>query len=257
MRYKKCCSVLLTSLLLAACATTQVENSSDKQAVAARANTQLGIEYLRQGNHDLARQRLEKALELEPDYAEAHDVIALLYEKVGKLDLAEQHFLRGLRLKPDNAAAHNNYGQFLCGRKRFEEAEAEFRTAASQPFYATPYMPLMNAGLCMASVPDVGKAEEYYRAALEKNPEFAPALMKMAELDFAQQNYLGARAYLQRYHHTGAQTAQSLWLGVRTEYALGDHQAWGNLALALRSKFPDSQEAGLLQEWENERRSRR
>jgi len=77
----------------------------------------------------------------------------------------------------------------------------------------------------------------------------------MAELNYQQQNYLGARAYLQRYHHAGNRTAESLWLGVRTEYALGDHQAWGNHALALRSKFPDSREAALLAEWENERRS--
>ncbi len=248
-------AVLTLTLLLAACAGTPVEQSTDDRAVAARANTQLGIEYLRQGRVDVARQRLEKALQLEPDYAEAHDVIALLYDQAGEYEIAEKHFQRGLRLNPDNPSAHNNYGQFLCNRKRFDEAEQEFARAAKQPFYATPYVPLLNAGICMANKPDLTKAEQYYRSALEKRPDFAPALLKMAELSFKQQNYLGARAYLQRYHGSGERTPESLWLGVRTEYALGDHQAWGNHALMLRNKFPDSRQAALLQEWEHERRA--
>jgi type IV pilus assembly protein PilF len=255
MNYMKLPAVLITVLLLAGCAGTSVEDSAEKRAMAARANTQLGIEYLRQGKNDLARQRLEKALELEPTYAEAHGIMALLYEQVGQLEQAEEHFRRSLRLDPDNAGVHNNYGQFLCNRKQFDKAEEQFKAAAAQPFYATPYLPLLNAGVCMASVPDVARAEQYYRAALEKRPDFGLALLKMAELNFQQQNYLSARAYLQRLHHAGTYTPESLWLGVRTEYALGDHQAWGNYALTLRSKFPGSKEATLLVEWENERLS--
>jgi type IV pilus assembly protein PilF len=77
----------------------------------------------------------------------------------------------------------------------------------------------------------------------------------MAELSFTAQDYLTTRAWLQRFQEAGEQTPQSLWLGVRSEYALRDNQASGNYALQLRSRFPDSEQARLLQEWEYERRS--
>jgi len=79
--------------------------------------------------------------------------------------------------------------------------------------------------------------------------------MSMGSINYARGNYLSARAYLQRYEAVAEHTAESLWLAIRTEYALRDHQAWGNYALMLRNSFPDSEQYMLLQEWENERRS--
>jgi type IV pilus assembly protein PilF len=248
---------LLLPVLLAGCATTGGDAGNKNLEAAARANTQLGIEYLRKGEFETSLKKLKKALEIAPDYPEAHDVIAVLYERVGEMQLAEKHYVRGLKLNPDNAGAHNNYGRFLCNRGRHAEAEQEFLTAADNAFYVTPELPLHNAGLCMETVPDIEKAETYYRKALEKNPLFGPTLLQMARLAFEQQNYLSARAYLQRYQQSNPQTPESLWLGVRTEYALNDHKAWGRYALQLKNNFPDSRETTLLTEWENDLRSGR
>lgn len=246
---------LLWPVLLAGCATAMVDADRNKVNPAARANTQLGVEYLRKGEYETSLKKLKKALDIDPNYAEAHDVIAVLYEKVGELDLAEKHYKRGLRLDAENAGAHNNYGRFLCNMKRYPEAEKEFLSAAGNAFYATPELPLFNAGLCMEGRPDTDRAEDYYRQALEKNPRFAPALLQMATLRFERQNYLGARGYLQRYQQASPHSPESLWLGVRTEYALKDHKAWGKYALQLKNNFPDSRQASLLTEWEHEHRS--
>lgn len=246
---------LLVPVLLAGCATATVDGDSKKTEAAARANTQLGIEYLRKGEYETSQKKLKKALEIDPDYSDAHDVIAVLYERVGELELAEKHYKRGLRLNPDNASAHNNYGRYLCNQKRYREAEEEFLVAAKNPFYTTPAMPLLNAGLCMEAVPDPDRAEMYYRQSLEKDPRFGPALLQMAVLNFERENYLTARAYLQRFQQSSRHTPESLWLGVRTEYALKDHKAWGNYALQLKNNFPDSKQAALLTEWEHGLRS--
>jgi type IV pilus assembly protein PilF len=246
---------LLLPVLLAGCATTKVEDEKKKTEAVARANTQLGVEYLRKGEYETSLKKLNKALEIDPNYSDAHDVIAVLYERVGQLDLAEKHYKRGLRLNPDNAGSHNNYGRFLCNIKRYEEAEKEFLVAANNAFYVSPELPLLNAGLCMEALPNMEKAEMYYRQSLEKNPSFGPALLQMARLSFERANYLSARAYLQRYQQSSPHTPESLWLGVRTEYALKDHKAWGHYALQLKNNFPDSRQTALLMEWENEHRS--
>jgi type IV pilus assembly protein PilF len=247
---------ILTGMLLGGCAGgSRLDQDQDKAMIAARANTQLGVEYLREKNYELAKTTLLKAIEQAPDYATAHDAIAILYSQVGDTEQAEKHYRRALKLNPDNADGHNNYGQFLCSIGRYDDAEEQFRTAAGNPYYKTPQIPLVNAGVCMASKKDAAAAEKYYRQALDKDPKFAPALFRMAELTFAAKDYLRTRAWLQRYEEVGTPTPESLWLGVQAEAALGDHQAWGNYALQLRSKFPESDQAKQLQEWEHERRA--
>lgn len=246
--------VAILCLALAACATSG-QPTGIKARIAAQSNTQLGVEYIKQKNYELAKDRLQKALEEEPNYALAHQVIAILYDRIGDSAQAEKHYRIALRLAPDDAESHNNYGQFLCSHERYEEADREYLIAAKNPYYKTPQVALLNAGMCMMARHDAPAAEKYFRLALDKAPDFAAALYKMAELKFNEKNYLMARAWLERFQEVAEQTPQSLWLGVRTESALGDSKGSDNYALQLRGKFPQSDEAAMLEDWEHERRS--
>jgi type IV pilus assembly protein PilF len=76
----------------------------------------------------------------------------------------------------------------------------------------------------------------------------------MSILNFSRDNYLSARAYMQRFEAAARHSADSLWLAIRIEYALHDYGAWDKYAGMLHKGFPDSEQAALLQEWENERR---
>ena len=252
-------TVLLLVALFTGCATVgedgRVIDQKKKNADIAHANTMLGIEYLRAGNYEMSREKLDRALAADPDSAEANDAIAVLYENVGEPDKAEKHYKKSLSLNPENPRGHNNYGQFLCAHERYKEAEKEFLIAANEPFYTTPALALTNAGLCALRIPDEEMAEKYFRQALEMDPQYPPALMQMATLSYSRSNYLSARAYLERYQDSGQDTPESLWLGIRTEYALDDNHAWGNYALRLRNNFPNSPQAAELQKWEHERRS--
>lgn len=247
------------TLMLAACAGTQSrldrDRDRDRALSAAETNTQLGIRYLQIGDLEKARNRLEKAIMQAPEYTGAHDAIAVLYEEVGETSKAEKHYRESVRLDPNNGNAQNNYGQFLCKAKRFSEAEDAFKRAIENPYYRSPWVPQTNAGICMMEVPDNARAEAYLRQALKTQPLYAPALMNMGKLSFENGEFLSARAYLQRYQQTAKHIPESLWLGVRTEYALKDRAAWGKYALQLKINFPDSAQSLLLQEWENERRS--
>jgi type IV pilus assembly protein PilF len=244
-------------LALSACASVEEqENPRINNKVAAQANTQLGIMHMREGNYEVARLKLEKALELQPDRVEAHEAIAILFAQVGETSQAEKHYKKSLQLNPDYARGHNNYGQFLWAQGHYKKAEKEFMLAANNPFYDVPSLPLTNAGLCAKRIPDMAKAEEYFRQALNKDPAFAPALLQMGLISYSKGNYMSVRGYMQRLEEVTKHSPESLWLAIRTEYALDDHEAWGNYALLLRNNFPESDETKSLQEWENERRNR-
>jgi len=249
--------MVMTMTLFACASSAEREREKANAARAASAYTQLGIEYLREGKYELSRTKLEKALELDSDYAPAHGAIAILYEKVGDEKLAMKHYRKALRLNPEDSGLHNNYGQFLCFQGNYKEANEEFMISAKNPFYATPAVPLTNAGLCAKRIPDPERAEQYFRQALKIDDQFAPALLQMAVFKFEQGAFLSSRAYLQRFQEVARHSPESLWLAVRTEFALKDESTSGSYAIMLRENFPKSEEAILLLEWENERRSGR
>lgn len=258
MKPGKIFAIVAAAVMLVACTSTAERKSEkDNAARAASAYTQLGTEYLREGKYELSRTKLEKALELDPDFAQAHGAIAVLYERVGDTRLAEKHYKRAVQLSPDDSGGLNNYGQFLCFQGRYQEANEAFMKAANNPFYTSPAVPFTNAGLCAKRIPDAAQAEQYFRQALQQDPKFAPALLQMAVLNFEQGNFLSARAYLERFEQVAEHSPESLWLAVRTEFALSDHTASGNYALQLRQSFPKSEQAIMLLEWQNERQSGR
>ena len=159
---------------------------------------------------------------------------------------AEENYRKALSLTPSDAMLLNNYGVFLCRQQRQDEAREKFLAAAKQPFYKTPEVAYNNAGLCALEVNDNAKAEEYFRDALRANPNMPDALYELADLKFKQQEYLHARAFVQRYLDVAPVTPSILWLGVRVERSLDDEAAAEKYARQLKEKFPRSQETALL-----------
>jgi type IV pilus assembly protein PilF len=253
-RYYLRLSAAILVLALAACSSMQTGSENQQDRRIADTNIQLGIAYMRQGDYDTALVKLHKALEADPNSATANGTLALLYENIGENDLAEKHFKTALRLSPQDPQTHNNYGQYLCRHGEYTQALEQFKIAASDPLYPGVAASLTNAGICAGKIPDAKQAEDYFRKALEHDKNFPYALLQMADLMFKQGKYLAARAYIQRFDGTSAPGAESLWLGVRIESALGDSSAAGNYALKLKNNFPNTVEAANLREWENEHR---
>lgn len=209
---------------------------------------ELAAEYLRQRNLAAALTNARKAAIVAPKEPSAHTMLALIHQQLGEAALAERHFSEAVRLDPKDPFANNAYGSFLCGQQRYEQARFYFDAAVANPLNPNPWVPLGNAGLCLYSHGDQVTAETYFRKALRANPKFAPALLRMATISYNQGNYLSARAYLQRYLGVAKHTAETLWLGIRTERKLGDKDQVASYELLLRSQFPDSEEVRQLQE---------
>ncbi len=234
-------------VVLGGCATT-TELSPEGRTQAARVNAELGINYMRQERLQLALTKLNKALEFDNNFSPAHNAVAVLYERLGEPEMAEKHYRRAVEIDPADADALNNYARYLCLHNRAQDADAYFVRATKVLTFATPEVVLTNAGNCALTLPDLEKAEDYFRRALRANRFFAQALYAMAKLSYEKKIYLSARAYLQRYLEQARHTAQTLWLGILVEEQLGDADAVASYALNLRANFPDSEEARMLME---------
>lgn len=229
---------LVLVLCLAACGGAGVRNDED----AARINTQLGINYAQRGQYAMALDKLKRALSQDESLAGAHSAIAFVYQNMNEPAKAEKHYRRALELQPDDPALKNNFGAFLCSRKRADDAERLFLEAARDPRYGTPEAAWTNAGLCLKAQ-DSEKAERYFREALQLKPDYREALAQMAGIAFRQRDYLRARAFLQRYDLSRSATPELLYIAARTEAALGDTGAAQFFERRLKLEFPESEEA--------------
>lgn len=243
--------LLVTAFLwLSACvsSTTGPARTESSSAEAANNYYQLGARYYRNGNYNFARERLLRAIELDPQHAMAHSTLALTYMQLDNPRLATEHYDRAVRLAPGNFDVRNAYAVFLCGQREFDGAEEQFQRAIRIPDNDSPEIMLTNAGVCMSQKPDLKRAESYFRDALKAKPGYGEALLQMAQLERSQGDGLAARAFLQRYLSANAATPSVLYLSYKVEQELGNDRASGEFAARLLREHPDSPEAQYLRE---------
>lgn len=243
-------AILLFALAAQGCATggnAPAKGKSDRQE-AARVHVELGQRYLAQGKLDFAMEKLQKALQFDPNSADAHTVIAVLYERISDPKQAEEHYRRAVELQPKLGGPNNNYGTFLCQSGKYDEAEKYFQRAVADPFYKTPDIALTNAGVCLLHGGRLDQAEADFRRAVELNPSNSQALYHLAGALYQKNDYFRARAFIQRYEAQGEQiTPEALLLGHDIESKLGNRSAARDYARRLRQEFPDSLQARTLE----------
>jgi type IV pilus assembly protein PilF len=241
-------------LIVAGCASTAPDPAtyapktgaeSDEQT-RARIHTELAAGYLELGNYGVALQEAGEALKADPNYVAAFGVLGLVYMELRDDKAAETSFQRALRLSPFDSDSNNNYGWFLCQRKREPESIKYFLAALRNPLYTTPEKSWVNAGTCARQAGDLAAADDYFQKALKLRPGQPQALLQMADMAYKRKNYPEAKAYLARMQRDAEPTAELLWLTLRVERALGDRNAEASLGFQLRKNFPESREARAL-----------
>ncbi|MDH5305433.1 MAG: type IV pilus biogenesis/stability protein PilW [Gammaproteobacteria bacterium] len=210
---------------------------------AADLNYQLGARYYRNGNYELARDRLLYSIELDPRNAIAHSTLGLTYEQLDNIRLATASYEQAVRVAPNDFEVLNTYAVFLCRQKSYDDAIRYFDRAIRIRENDNAEITLTNAGVCMMQKPDLVKAESYFREALEHKSSYGEALVQLCVMKINQQEYLPARAFLQRYLSGNPPSASVLHLGVRIEDALGDERAKKEYEDRILREFPQSAEA--------------
>ncbi|MEJ2257385.1 MAG: tetratricopeptide repeat protein [Woeseiaceae bacterium] len=165
----------LAALLAAGCvsSTTGPPPPDPDEDDAAEYNYQLGARYYGNKSYELARDRLERAIELDPKLAKAHMTLGMVYEALDHTEAAEQ----------------------------------------------------------------------FYRAALERKATYGEALLQLCLLKYQQEDYLHARAFLQRFMSANVTTAGVLYLASEIERKLGNERGRDEFVNQLLRDFPESPEA--------------
>ena len=236
---------LLLALFVAGCVSTTTGDlppESDEDD-AAEYNYQLGARYYQNQSYELARDRLERAVELDPRLARAYMMLGMTYEALDNPRLARESYDDSIRVAPRDFTIQNAYAVFLCRNRDYTGAGRYFERAATHPENDDAEQTLTNAGLCMMQKPDLAAAEQFFRDALEQKGTYGEALLQLCLMKFQQQEYLSARAFLQRYMGSNKTTAGVLYLAAEIESKLGNEDGRTEFVNQLLRDYPESPEA--------------
>jgi Flp pilus assembly protein TadD len=81
------------------------------------------------GDHQKAEDELERAILLDPEFAEAYANVGIEYASTGSYQLAEARFRKAIELDPASPVAYCNLGVLLIKVGRTREAESAIRRA--------------------------------------------------------------------------------------------------------------------------------
>jgi type IV pilus assembly protein PilF len=233
------CGPLFVLAFVSGCVTSTEGRMEKNDEEAAKYNTQLGANYLQRGMLEQAREKLQKAVEQNPDLASAHAYLGVLYERIDEGKLAGKQYRAAARLKPKDPFILNTYGGYLCRTGKRREGIDSFLRAAKNPLYQTPTVALTNAGVCAVGIPDYEKADSYFRLALNADAGYREAMLQLADVSLKRDDPMQARAFVERYLGTGDASPSALIIGLDAETELGNEPAAQEYRRQLAEQFPE------------------
>ncbi len=133
----------------------------------------LGNALSYQGNYDQAIAWWQRALDLNPDFAEAHQNQAEVWQKLGEFEKAISCYFKAVGIVPDWTEGYWNLGLCFCRQDKLDEAVACFQKAIQiQPDFAPACGDL---GYALLKQGKLDEAVACFRKTIQIQPAFAQA----------------------------------------------------------------------------------
>ncbi len=145
------------------------EATRSQRHEAAREQNNRGVVYFHRGAHEAAMRAFEKAVELDPEYADAYNNLGLTYTELHRSDHAVQAFQQALKLKPDLVEANHNLGVHYYAVMDYEKARELFSKALDDGCRERS-MAYTNYGNSLYQLERYAEAAEAWNKALQINP---------------------------------------------------------------------------------------
>jgi len=213
----------------------------------ARIRLELAVGYFEQGQTTVALDELKQSIATDPTYGDAYSLRGLIYMRLNDFRFAEESFRYALNISPRNSNVMHNLGWLLCQQARYPEAQQFFSQALSSPQYGERAKTFRAQGLCQVRAGLRAEAETSLVKSYEFDAGNPVTAYNLATLLFQRGDLVRAQFYARRLNNTELANAESLWLGVKIEQRIGNHDAMLQLAAQLVKRFPQSREAASYQ----------
>jgi tetratricopeptide (TPR) repeat protein len=193
-----------------------------------------GSNFYEEGQWEQALSNYQKAVALDPNYAQAHYHLGIVYEDLQQFDKAQTEYLLAVQQdKSPNSLirlqAYNNWGRLLILEKKYTKAITpllegknaldEKQVKTSEDFQKVKYALLKNLGWAQLELKNYSSAQSLLEEAIKFNPSKAPAYCLLAQVLQAQsqkekalQNWTNCLTYADQ-----RSPDEYLWLGIARE----------------------------------------
>lgn len=185
-----------------------------------------------------AMRAVQRALELEPEFARAHSVLGELRRMNNDAQGSEESFLRAMDLNPNESLAYHWFGNMLFAQGRFPEAVVWHRHALELNPLSVTISNSLAQDLLAAGL--VEEAAEQYNRSIEISPGFVATYAHLAQLQrFAYgRSDEAARLLYQAYSLDPAHSEYAA-LMAETLLELDAHEAAARWAEQATTNAPD------------------
>jgi len=168
--------ILVMAIFISSCATASIENTNK-----ATAHFKLGVSYLNENNVQPAFIEFRKAYELNPEDKEVLNAIGIIYLlKFEDYPKAIDFFQKAVNIDPDFAEAHNNLGFAYEKSKKFNEAIESYKKALANLIYRSPEKAYYNLAKVYYRLGKYDDAINAYKEALKRMTDFYPSYYGLA-----------------------------------------------------------------------------
>lgn len=148
----------------------------------AKAHKLLGNILQQMGNYAEALGYYAKAIELQPDLAEVYANLGTIYAQKQDWQKAINYYQKAIALQPDFAGVYRNLGKLWTKVGESEKAwECQLQALNLEPDRATA-QEHFNLGSELQQQGKFEEASNFYRHAIERNPQFVKAYLNLAEV---------------------------------------------------------------------------
>lgn len=236
--------ILFCSFVLTACVTERLDGKRrivDKDE-ALKQHIQLVEGYVSLKNRESARHHIRKAMEINKDSPQVLGALALVYQLEGENKLAEETYKKAIRKNKHLSSIENNYGYFLYGLKRYEDALVQFEAAAANLDFDDRAAALVNVGRSSLLLGNKSRAKAAFEHAAILKPGFPDPFIELAGIYFSEQDYPKAKESLDKFMNLGQQTPRALLMAIRLERMFGNKDREASYVLVLKNRYPYSKE---------------
>jgi type IV pilus biogenesis/stability protein PilW len=182
-------------LIFTSCASTATFEDIQK----ASAHYQMGLSYYNENKTQMAYIEFQKALELNPKDKNVLNAIGIIHLlKFEDPQTSIGYFEKALQIDPNFAEAYNNMGVAYEKSGRFNDAIGYYKMASSNPMYQSPEKAYDNLGRAYYRLGRYDEAIEAYKGALRRVSNFYPSFYGLALCYNAQGRYGEASTAISR-----------------------------------------------------------
>ncbi len=192
----RCFGVLIATLLAVATCSSAATELKEKQEKAAF-HYKLALGYFQARNIDLSIRELIKSFEYEQDHADSRYLYGFVLFGRKQYEEAAENFRTALRVRPRFFAARNHLGVTYLALERWPEAIAILKPLLKEPTYTTPYLVHNNIGWAHLKQADLRQSERHLRMSVFVNPKFCQGHRNLALLAVEQRDLSAAVSHMQ------------------------------------------------------------